>query len=328
MIITQAPFRLSFFGGGTDYQPFFEEYGGSVLSTTFDKYIQTTLRVCPPFFDYHTMVRYRITELVRKTEEIKHPLVRNCMLFTDMHNLSIGYDSDLPARSGVGSSSSFAIALLQGLYALQGKYVDKHQLAKEAIHIEREMCDESGGWQDQIAAAYGGLNRIDFDSDGFSVNPVIISKERKKHLEDSLLMFFTGLSRNSSEVAEVQVKATKSKIGQLLEMKALVPKAEQILTSGSDLNEFGRLLDHTWQLKRGITDKVSTDSIDEIYARGKAAGAIGGKLMGAGGGGFMVFFAEPDKHSAIREALSQLVYVPFKFENDGVRVIHYYPEQY
>jgi D-glycero-alpha-D-manno-heptose-7-phosphate kinase len=326
MIATQSPFRLSFFGGGTDYKPFFDEHGGSVLSTTFDKYAYVTLRRCPPFFEYHTQVRYSKTESVRRTEDIEHPLVRNCMLYMRLHNLSIAYDADLPARTGLGSSSSFAVGLLQAMHAMQGKYVSKHKLAKEAIHVERALCMESGGWQDQIAASFGGFNRIDFDASGFHVSPVIVSRKRRAELEKHLLMFFTGISRMSDKVASAQSAAIKDKTAELLEMKKLVDDAERILVSDGDIGEFGRLLDYTWQLKRGLTKEISTDFIDDVYKTAKDNGALGGKLMGAGGGGFMVLFAEPELQSNIRNALKDLVHVPFSFENDGSKIIHYVPE--
>jgi D-glycero-alpha-D-manno-heptose-7-phosphate kinase len=328
MITTQSPFRLSFFGGGTDYQPFFEEHGGSVLSTTLDKYAYVTVRRCPPFFDYHTQVRYSKTESVRKTEEIEHPLVRNCMLHMGAHNLSIAYDADLPARTGLGSSSSFAVGLLQAMYAMRGKYVSKHKLAEEAIYVERELCAESGGWQDQIAAAFGGFNRVDFDAAGFHVRPVIVAPKRRKELERRLMMFFTGISRVSAEVAASQSAAIKDKTAELLEMKKLVDDAERILINSGDINDFGRLLDHAWQLKRGLTKEISTDFIDDVYRTARRSGAIGGKLMGAGGGGFMVLFAEPDAQRNIRAALGDLVHVPFSFESDGSKIIHYAPEEY
>jgi D-glycero-alpha-D-manno-heptose-7-phosphate kinase len=328
MISTQSPFRLSFFGGGTDYKPFFDEHGGSVLSTTFDKYAYVTLRRCPPFFDYHTQVRYSKTESVRKTEDIEHPLVRNCMLHMNAHNLSIAYDADLPARSGLGSSSSFAVGLLLAMYAMHGKYISKQKLAEEAIYVERELCAESGGWQDQIAAAFGGFNRIDFDASGFHVSPVIVSHKRRIELERRLMMFFTGISRMSAEIASSQSAAIKDKTAELLEMKKLVDDAERILVSGSDIADFGKLLDYTWRLKRGLTKEITTDFIDDVYKTAKDNGATGGKLMGAGGGGFMVLFAEPEVQSKIRAALSDLVYVPFAFESEGSKIIHYVPEAY
>ncbi len=323
MVISRAPFRMSFFGGGTDYPPFFEEHGGAVISTTINKYCYSIIRSLPPFFDYHTQVKYARTESVRKTEELEHPLVRNAMLHTGVHNVSLLYDADLPARSGLGTSSSFAVALLQGLYAMKGQYASKEQLAKEAIYVERTLCNESGGWQDQVAAAFGGLNRIDFSKEGFAVRPIVISPERKKKLEGSMLLFFTGVARNSFEVAKEQLSTVKDKTAELLEMKKLTDRAEEILTSDTDVNEFGRLLDEAWQLKRNISGSITTDYIDSLYKKGRDAGAIGGKLLGAGGGGFMLFFAEPEKHEAILEAFKDHIYVPVHFENEGVKVVLY-----
>lgn len=328
MINACAPFRMSFFGGGTDYKPFFEKYGGSVLSTTFDKYAYVTLRRCPPFFDYHTQIRYSKTENVRKTEDIEHPLVRNCMIHMNLHNLSIAYEADLPARSGLGSSSSFAVSLLHAMHAMKGEFASNRTLAEEAIYIEREMCNESGGWQDQIAAAYGGFNRIDFNADGFKVSPVIISTKRKHALESCLMMFFTGISRFGHKVAETQVKVTKSKTEELKEMLALVDEAEKVLMSNCDIAEFGKLLSHTWELKRGLTSEISSDYIDDIYMTAKNNGAIGGKLMGAGGGGFIIFFAEPDAQPRIRKALSHLIHIPFAFESNGSKILNYVADEY
>jgi len=328
MIYTQTPFRLSFFGGGTDHQPFFNEHGGCVLSTTINKYCYTSLRRCPPFFDYHTRVRYSRTEDVRKTEELVHPLVRNCMMHMGVHNLSIIHEADLPARSGLGSSSSFAVGLLQALNAFKGKYASKQQLAEDAIYVERELCNESGGWQDQVAVAYGGFNRIDFYSDSFSVSPIVITSGRKKELEEHLMMFFTGISRFSDVAASAQMAAIGDNVSQLLEMKSLVNDAIKIIGCGSDIVEFGKLLDYTWKLKRGLSDSISSDYIDEIYTKAKNAGAIGGKLMGAGGGGFMVLFVAPDNQASVREALHDFVYVPFEFEEDGSKIIHYTQEEY
>ena len=326
MVITKVPFRISFFGGGTDYQPFFDVHGGSVLSTTIDKYVYTNVRRCPPYFDYHTQIKYAKTESVRKTEELEHPLVRNSMLFTGMHNLSVIYDADLPARSGLGSSSSFAVGLLLAMNAMQGKYISKEQLARDSIYVERTLCAESGGWQDQVAVAYGGFNRIDFSSSGFNVHPVIIPRERKYDLQSRLLMFFTGISRNSDKIAITQVRSLSSRIDELLEMKRLVDEAEQILTSKTDISEFGRLLDYSWKLKRKLSCDISTDYIDDIYSKAMNAGALGGKLLGAGGGGFIIIFAESEYHESITNALSSLIQVPVVFEDDGAKVIHYAPE--
>ena len=328
MIITKTPFRMSFFGGGTDMEDFFREYNGSVLSTTFDKYCYVNVRHLPRFFDYSTELSYARTERVKRVEDIEHPAIREAMKHLDMHEIRLTYEADLPARSGLGTSSSFAVGMLNAFYALKGKYADKRKLADDAIFLERVLCNESGGVQDQIAASFGGMNRINFNAEGYTVNPVIISPERKKLLNRNLMLFFTGFSRFSSDIQVAAEKNLKSKQNQLLEMLSLVDDAEKILTSKTDLEEFGRLLDYTWQLKRGITDKVSTDSIDAVYSRALQAGATGGKLLGAGGGGFLLFYVDPDKQENVRKALENLLYVPFEFENGGTRVIHYTPESY
>ena len=328
MIITQTPFRMSFFGGGTDFPDFYREHGGAVISTTFDKYCYVNVRHLPRFFDYSTGLSYARTERVKRVEDIEHPAIREAMKHLDMHEIRLTYEADLPARSGLGTSSSFAVGMLNAFYALKGKYADKRKLADDAIFLERVLCNESGGVQDQIAASFGGMNRINFNAEGYTVNPVIISPERKKLLNRNLMLFFTGFSRFSSDIQVAAEKNLKSKQNQLLEMLSLVDDAEKILTSKTDLEEFGRLLDYTWQLKRGITDKVSTDSIDAVYSRALQAGATGGKLLGAGGGGFLLFYVDPDKQENVRKALENLLYVPFEFENGGTRVIHYTPESY
>ena len=271
---------------------------------------------------------YARTERVKRVEDIEHPAIREAMKHLDMHEIRLTYEADLPARSGLGTSSSFAVGMLNAFYALKGKYADKRKLADDAIFLERVLCNESGGVQDQIAASFGGMNRINFNAEGYTVNPVIISPERKKLLNRNLMLFFTGFSRFSSDIQVAAEKNLKSKQNQLLEMLSLVDDAEKILTSKTDLEEFGRLLDYTWQLKRGITDKVSTDSIDAVYSRALQAGATGGKLLGAGGGGFLLFYVDPDKQENVRKALENLLYVPFEFENGGTRVIHYTPESY
>ena len=328
MIITQTPFRMSFFGGGTDFPDFYREHGGAVISTTFDKYCYVNVRHLPRFFDYSTELSYARTERVKRVEDIEHPAIREAMKHLDMHEIRLTYEADLPARSGLGPSSSFAVGMLNAFYALKGKYADKRKLADDAIFLERVLCNESGGVQDQIAASFGGMNRINFNAEGYTVNPVIISPERKKLLNRNLMLFFTGFSRFSSDIQVAAEKNLKNKQSQLLEMLSLVDDAEKVLTSKTDLEEFGRLLDYTWRLKRGITDKVSTDSIDAVYSRALQAGAIGGKLLGAGGGGFLLFYVDPDKQESVRKALENLLYVPFEFENGGTRVIHYTPESY
>ena len=313
MIITQTPFRMSFFGGGTDMESFFREHGGAVLSTTFDKYCYVNVRHLPRFFDYSTELSYSKTERVTDIDNIQHPAIRNAMKMLDMHEIRLTYEADLPARSGLGTSSSFAVGMLNAFYALKGKYADKRKLADEAIYLERDLCQEAGGWQDQIAASFGGFNRINFNSDGYEVLPVIISLDRKKRLNENLMMFFTGFTRFSSDVQKANG----------------VDKAERVLTDKeSDLDEFGRMLDHTWKLKRQTGSAVSTSGIDELYTKGIEAGALGGKLLGAGGGGFLVFYVQPEYQDSVHRAMHDLMYIPFKFEDGGTRVVHYTPEDY
>lgn len=331
MIITKTPFRMSFFGGGTDMENFFSKYGGSVLSSTFDKYCYVNVRHLPRFFDWTTELTYSKIEKVSDLDKINHPAIRNAMKMLDMHEIRLTYEADLPARSGLGTSSSFAVGMLNAFYALKGKYVDKKKLADQAIYLERVLCQEAGGWQDQIAASFGGFNRINFNKDGYEVLPVIISPERKKQLNQNLMMFFTGFTRLSSEVQKANSlsKNKNNKIAQLKEMLSLVDTAEKILTNKyTDLDEFGRLLDYTWTLKRQTGAAVSTDSINELYDRGIKAGALGGKLLGAGGGGFLVFYVQPEKQDSVRHAMKNLMYIPFEFEEGGTRVIYYSPENY
>ena len=329
MIITQTPFRMSFFGGGTDMENFFKEYGGAVLSTTFDKYCYVNVRHLPRFFDYSTELSYSKTERVTDIDAIQHPAIRNAMKMLDMQELRLTYEADLPARSGLGTSSSFAVGMLNAFYALKGKYADKKKLADEAIYLERELCAEAGGWQDQIAASFGGFNRINFNANGYEVLPVIISPERKKRLNDNLLMFFTGFTRFSSDVQKANVAGKIDETAQLKEMLSLVDEAERVLTDKEkDLDDFGRLLDHTWKLKKQTGAAVSTKNIDGLYEKGMQAGALGGKLLGAGGGGFLVFYVQPEKQEAVKVAMKDLLYIPFKFEDGGTKVIHYTPENY
>ena len=330
MIITKTPFRMSFFGGGTDMEDYFRENGGAVLSTTFDKYCYVNVRHLPRFFDYSTELSYSKTERVTDVEDIKHPAIRNAMKMLDMYEIRLTYEADLPARSGLGTSSSFAVGMLNAFYALKGKYADKKKLADEAIYLERVLCQEAGGWQDQIAASYGGFNRINFGSNRYEVLPVIISPERKNQLNDNLMMFFTGFTRFSSEVQKANnVSGTEGKRLKLKKMYELVDEAETVLTDKErNLDDFGRLLDTTWRLKKGTGNAISTNSIDGLYEKGIEAGALGGKLLGAGGGGFLVFYVQPEKQKAVRESMKDLMYIPFKFEDGGTRVIHYSSETF
>ena len=328
MIITKTPFRMSFFGGGTDFPGYYNEHGGSVISTTFDKYCMVSVGHLPRFFDYANQLTYSRIERTKTVDEIEHPAVRNAMKYLDMHELRIDYEADLPARSGLGTSSSFAVGMLNAFYALKGKYVDKKQLADDAIYLERTLCNESGGVQDQIAASFGGLNRIDFYEGGYNVSPVIISADRKRQLNNNLMLFFTGFARFSGEIAQAQEKNIKDKQAELKEMHRLVDDAHKVLTSKTDLNEFGKLLDYTWKLKRGMTSIISNDSIDEMYRRAINAGALGGKLLGAGGGGFILLYVEKDKQPMVKQALNDLLYIPFEFENDGTKIIYYQAEDF
>ncbi len=329
MVITKTPFRMSFFGGGTDMEEFFKEYGGAVLSATFDKYCYITVRHLPRFFDYSTELAYSKIERVTDVNDICHPAVREAMKMLDMHEIRLTYEADLPARSGLGTSSSFAVGMLNAFHCLKGTYADRKRLADEAIYLERHLCHEAGGWQDQIAASYGGMNRIDFNAEGYEVHPVIISLERKKQLNDSLLMFFTGFTRFSSDIQKESESGRKHKKKQLLEMFQLVAEAEYVLThKDTDLDEFGCLLDYTWKLKRQTGKRISTESIDMLYERGCRAGALGGKLLGAGGGGFLVFYVPEEKKESVRKAMEPLLCIPFEFETNGTSVIHYTPESY
>ena len=329
MVITKTPFRMSFFGGGTDMESFFREHGGAVISTTFDKYCYVNVRHLPRFFEFSTELTYSTIERVTEISQIQHPAIRNAMQMLNMQELRLSYEADLPARSGLGTSSSFAVGMLNAFYALKGKYADKRKLADEAIYLERVLCKEAGGWQDQIAASFGGFNRINFSADGYEVFPIIISPERKKQLNDNLMMFFTGFTRFSADIQKQNNLAAQDKTAQLKEMLTLVDEAEKVLTDKAvPLSEFGRLLDYTWKLKRSTSSSVSTECIDTFYRKGMEAGALGGKLLGAGGGGFLVFYVEPENHERVREAMKDLLYVPFNFENGGTRVIYYTPETF
>ena len=299
MIISKTPFRMSFFGGGTDVPAFFNEYGGAVISTTFDKYAYVNVRHMPPFHPYISELVHNRFERVNDIEEIEHPLIRECMRLHDIHEIRLTYEGDLPARTGLGTSSTFAVGMLNAFCALKGKMMSKRQLAQEAIHVEREVLKENGGWQDQVAAAFGGLNRIDFRDNDFSVKPIIISPERKKELDENLLLFYTGVQRFSSEIQADTFGKKIDKMQQLKDMLSLVDEAEKALTDKNiSLNEFGKLLDTTWKLKRGTGSKISNGSINELYDMGIKAGALGGKLLGAGGGGFLLFYCEKEKQES------------------------------
>ena len=328
MIISKTPFRISFFGGGTDYPEWYHENGGSVLATTIDKYCYISCRHLPPFFEHKHRIVYSKIESVKTTEEIQHPVVRavlSNLSITD--GLEIHHDADLPARSGLGSSSSFTVGLINVLNALKGLQISKQDLAKQATYIEQEVLKETVGNQDQILAAFGGFNRIDFHpDDSFNISPVIINKDLVEQLQSHMLLFFTGLSRFSSDIARDKVSNFTNRFQELTQIKEMVDEGMSILQSPSTpIMDLGKLMHESWKLKRSLSVKVSTPKIDEIYEAGIKAGATGGKVLGAGGGGFILFFAKPENHSKIRERLKSLVHVAFHFDDVGSKIVVYEP---
>lgn len=313
---------MSFFGGGTDFPEFYREHSGSVISTTFDKYCHVNVRNLPPLFDYKSYLSYAQIEKVNAVSEIKHPAIRNAMEWLGLERIALNYDADIPSKTGLGTSSSFSVGLLNAFYTMQGISKTKRELADDAIYLERTLCNEDGGIQDQIAAAFGGFNRINFNAEGYTVTPLDISEERKQRLNSNLLMLFTGLSRFSFEIQKTTKVAMNQKTAELLEMLKMVDIAEDILVSpDTSLDDFGRLLNETWLLKRSISNKISTDYIDETYQKALSAGALGGKLLGAGGGGCLLFYVPEDKHESVRNALSGMLEINFRFENEGTKII-------
>lgn len=328
MIISRTPFRISFFGGGTDYPVWYRDHGGAILATTIDKYCYITCRYLPPFFQHRSRLVYSKVETVGSNDQIEHPAVRGVLRHLHVTDgLEIHHDGDLPARTGLGSSSSFTVGFLHALYGLKGRMPTKTQLAKDAIHIEQDVLKESVGSQDQIIAAFGGFNRIDFQTDHrFQVSPVIVDDEQRARLQEHLMLFFTGFSRTASEIASEQIQATPTKTHELRIMQQMVDEAIRILQGRDDLTAFGRLLHEGWQLKRSLTSRISTPQIDALYHTACAAGAIGGKLLGAGGGGFLLVFVRPEEQDRVKEALRGVLHVPFRFETGGSRIIFYESE--
>ena len=327
MIITRTPFRMSFFGGGTDLPAWYSENGGAVLSTTIDKYCYVSLRKLPPFFDYkHKIVFFSKQEACNEIDEIEHPAVREIYRYMDVSDgLVMQHDGDLPSHSGVGSSSAFAVGLLHALYALKGKIISKKRLALEAIHIEQEIIGEAVGSQDQIAVSFGGLNKVVFSANkNIEVNPITIGTSKISLLQDHLMMFFTGFARFSTEIENDKIFLMNKCYKQLKSMHEMVDQAVEILNSDSEnIEDFGRLLHESWCYKRTLSAKVSNSDIDEIYTNGMNAGASGGKILGAGGGGFIVFFVKPEFREAVKRALHKLLYIPFRFDTLGSQVIYY-----
>ncbi len=329
MIITRTPLRISFFGGGTDYPIWYREHGGAVLSTTIDKCCYITSRILPPFFEYHSRVSYSKVENVVSNHSIEHPSVRACLQFLEINDgVEIHHVADLPARTGLGTSSAFTVGLLLGLYALKNQMRDKRSLAADAIHVEQELLQEAVGAQDQVSAAHGGFNRINFQvDDTIEVKRVLTAPNRLGELEQHLALYFTGFSRIASEIAKEQIRVTPQKKKELETMFQMVNEAEAIVTSPSrSINEFGRLLNESWKVKRTLTQNITNNSIDDIYEAGLNGGALGGKLLGAGGGGFMLFFVPPENREALRLRLKRLLCVPFAFSRNGSQVIVYEPE--
>lgn len=327
MIITRTPFRISFFGGGTDYPTWYRKNGGAVLSTSIDKYCYITCRFLPPFFKYKHRIVYSQQENVKKINEIEHPSVRESLRYLNIkEGLEIHHDGDLPARSGLGSSSSFTVGLLNALYGLRGEIKNKHQLALDAIHIEQNMIKENVGSQDQTIAAFGGFNKIEFGGDReLHIQPITLKPKVIKNFQDHLMLFFTDLSRNASDIAAEQIRTMDQKEKELRTMHTMVDEGISILQKDKNLNDFGKLLNEAWLIKRGLSNRISNETIDKIYATAVKNGAIGGKLLGAGGGGFILFFAPPERHKKIREKLKKFLYVPFKLEHSGSQIIYYSP---
>lgn len=329
MIITRTPFRISFFGGGTDYPAWYQQHGGVVLATSIDKYCHISCRYLPPFFEHKHRIVYSLIENVQRVDEIKHPAVRAILDWDgcDDQGVEIHHDGDLPARSGLGSSSSFTVGLIHALAALRGKYVSKDELAAQAIHMEQQIIKENVGSQDQISAAFGGFNRIDFMmNDTFQVSPIILTKDRLHEFQTHLMLCFTGFSRIASEIAKSKIDNFKSRENELNRMKEMVDEAIHILQdTKAPIEEVGRLLHQSWLYKRSLSDKVSTPEIDHLYEEALRVGATGGKILGAGGGGFLLLFVKPDLQPKVRERLKHLIHVPFRFENSGSRVVLYQP---
>src|SRR5688572_30463242 len=329
MIISRTPFRVSFFGGGTDYPDWFHEHGGAVLATTIDKYCYISVRELPPFFDHRFRVVYSIVENVKEVAEIAHPAVRAVLQRLEVDKgLEIHHDGDLPARSGLGSSSAFTVGLLRAIHALRGRHTSKEALASEAIHVEQCMLREPGGLQDQISAACGGFNHITFRGDGtYDVEPMILPRERLAALQDHLMLVFTGISRLAPVVAQTVIDNLKQRTSELKAIQEMVDRAIEVLASpADDLVEFGRLLNESWMLKRRLSDRVSNADVDDLYEAATRAGAVGGKLLGAGGGGFVLLFVRPEDRDRVRAAVSNLITVPFKFDTFGCRIALYQPD--
>ena len=323
MIITRTPYRVSFFGGGTDYPTWYRKHGGQVLSTTINKFVYITCRYLPPFFDHKLRLAYSIIEECSSVDEIQHPSAREVLRYLDINQgIEIHYDGDLPSRSGMGSSSAFTVGLLKTLHAHKGEMVSTYNLSREAIHVEQDLVKETVGSQDQVSAAYGGLNRIKFLASGeIVVSPVIMKDDRRKSLEENLMLFYTGVPRTAAEVASTYESTLDRQVRSLQQLSQLVDEGIELLMSDKDLDEFGRLLDITWREKCKLSANISSSYLDEIYSQACSAGALGGKIVGAGGGGMMLLYVPRIMQDKVKATLSQLLYIPFKFEASGSQVI-------
>jgi len=328
MIISRTPFRVSFFGGGTDYPTWYRENGGAALATTINRYCYITCRWLPPFFEHRSRIVWSKIELVKDPSDIQHPAVREALNFVGIRQgIELHHDGDLPARTGLGSSSSFTVGLLHALYGLKGIMPSKMRLALDAIHVEQERLKENVGSQDQVVVAFGGFNRVDFGRDGnIQVSPILLDNERRRQLEGHLLLVYTGISRTASDIAAEQIRATSQKKQELHAIYQMVDEAIGLLQGNDEILSFGRLLHESWRLKRSLTHKISTPRIDEIYEAALGAGAVGGKLLGAGGGGFLLLFVRPEEQPAVKEVLKEFLHVPVRFENSGSRIIFYDPD--
>ena len=330
MVVTRTPYRISFFGGGTDYPVHYHEHGGTVLNTTINKYCYINCRHLPPFFEHKHCIRYSKMEYPNTIDEIIHPSVRECLRYAEVEEgLEVNHSGDIPAMSGVGSSSAFTVGLLHALNALAGKISSKRELAAAAIHVEQNMIGENVGSQDQVAAAFGGLNLVEFDAQReFRVKVMPLQKPIMSRLQDNLLLFYTGISRFASKIAGEQIENARKNVQSLTDMREMAYEAARILSDCREddldgVDDFGRLMHESWMLKRGLGSKVTNNTVDEMYAAAREKGALGGKLCGAGGGGFLMLYVRPEDQAAVIEALSDLLLVPFEFENLGSHVTFY-----
>lgn len=329
MIISRTPFRISFFGGGTDYPAWYLKHGGAVLATSINKYCYLTVRYLPPFFEHRFRVVYSKIEDCLSVDEIQHPTARAILKYLEIdRGVEIHHDGDLPARSGMGSSSSFSVGLLHALYALKGRMPGKHKLAMDAICVEQEHTDETVGSQDQVAAAYGGFNHVIFDADGeITVRPMTLTRERTEELSRNLMLFYTGIRRIASEVARTYVEEIEDRAEQLTSFGRLVDEGVSLLSSDRDVRDFGELLDEAWQIKRTLSRDVSNPEVEGLYNAAREAGAVGGKILGAGGGGFLLLFVPPEKQKDVLVRFDNLIHVPFEFETNGSQIIFFGREE-